>query len=56
VREAKTNRRYADKLVVGKDFIQPYTTHLIVMLGGGDKNSQPADIVAAKSLAANLEE
>ena len=31
-------------------------TRLIVMLGGGDKTSQAADIVAAKTLAANLGE
>ncbi|MFB1490655.1 MULTISPECIES: type II toxin-antitoxin system RelE/ParE family toxin [unclassified Thiocapsa] len=31
-------------------------TRLIVMLGGGDKNSQAADIVAAKTLAANIGE
>lgn len=29
---------------------------LIVMLGGGDKASQKADIKAAKALAANLED
>lgn len=29
---------------------------LIVLLGGGDKNSQKADIAAAKALAASLEE
>jgi putative addiction module killer protein len=29
---------------------------LIVMLGGGDKSSQPADIAAAIQLAAKLEE
>jgi len=29
---------------------------LIVMLGGGDKSSQPNDIAAAKALAATLEE
>ncbi len=31
-------------------------TNLIVMLGGGDKTSQAADIVAAKALAILLEE
>lgn len=31
-------------------------TLLIVMLGGGDKSSQAADIVAAKALAASLED
>jgi putative component of toxin-antitoxin plasmid stabilization module len=31
-------------------------TLLIVMLGGGDKSSQAADIVAAKVLAASLED
>ncbi len=31
-------------------------TRLIVMLGGGDKSSQAADIAAAKTLAANLGE
>ena len=29
---------------------------LIVMLGGGDKSTQPADIAAAKALAATIEE
>ena len=29
---------------------------LIVMLGGGDKNTQQADIAAAQALAATLEE
>ncbi|WP_157268598.1 type II toxin-antitoxin system RelE/ParE family toxin [Azohydromonas aeria] len=29
---------------------------LIVMLGGGDKSAQSADIAAAQALAANLEE
>ena len=29
---------------------------LIVMLGGGDKSTQTADIAAAQALAANLEE
>jgi putative addiction module killer protein len=31
-------------------------TNLIVMLGGGDKTSQAADIVAAKALTIRLEE
>jgi len=31
-------------------------TNLIVMLGGGDKASQAADIVAAKALTIRLEE
>ncbi|MHB1124359.1 MAG: type II toxin-antitoxin system RelE/ParE family toxin [Ramlibacter sp.] len=31
-------------------------TVLIVMLGGGDKRTQPKDIAAAKALAANLVE
>lgn len=30
--------------------------HLIVMLGGGDKRSQAADIAAARALAARLQE
>lgn len=31
-------------------------TNLIVMLGGGDKTSQAADVVAAKALTIRLEE
>ena len=33
-----------------------HATVLIVMLGGGDKSTQTADIAAAQALAANLEE
>jgi len=35
-------------------FVQ-HGTVLIVMLAGGDKSTQPADIAAARKLAATLE-